>query len=226
MRNARGIAYIALGLTVAIAACHDSSAEPVHRVPAPASAAPHANVMDSRTPVPLTAMMATHQKRDMRDHLRVVQEITSALAKDDFDAIATSASRISWSEQQAAKCEHMGAGAPGFAVMGEQFHKTADQIGDAARHHDRPGVVQALDATLRACVGCHESYRQEIVANTPVVFPVLRELVGKKEYEELGEQFEDKEKAMLGDHGFDKAVADVAHLEQTFGLDDLAKPTA
>jgi cytochrome c553 len=110
-------------------------------------------------------MMAVHQKRDMRDHLRVVQEITAALSADDFAAIAASAARIGWSEQQAAKCKHMGAGAPGFAAMGEHFHKTADQISAAARRRDRPGVVHALNDTLQTCVTCHESYRQEITTD-------------------------------------------------------------
>lgn len=47
----------------------------------------------------------------------------------------------------------------------------------------------------------------------------------EKEYEELGDQFEDKETQALGDHGFEHAVDDVAKLEQAFGLDDLAKLT-
>jgi hypothetical protein len=119
--------------------------------------------MDSRTPLPLTEMMATHQKQEMRDHLRVVQEITVALTKDDFDAIAKSAARIGWSDQQAMMCKHMGAGAPGFAEVGEHFHKTAVTIAEAAKRHDRAGVTAALGATLQTCVGCHDTYRQEIV---------------------------------------------------------------
>jgi hypothetical protein len=111
-------------------------------------------------------MMANHQKRDMRDHLKVVQEITAALATEDFDAIATSASRIGWSDQQAAMCKHMGAGAPGFADLGERFHKTADTISAAARRRDRPGVVHALDDTLQMCTSCHSTFRQEITAAT------------------------------------------------------------
>ena len=62
-------------------------------------------------------MMANHQKQEMRDHLRVVQEITVALTKDDFDAIASSAARIGWSDQQAMMCKHMGAGAPGERAL-------------------------------------------------------------------------------------------------------------
>jgi hemerythrin-like domain-containing protein len=69
-------------------------------------------------------------------------------------------------------------------------------------------------------------YRPHAAREDTVLFPALRGLVGKKEYEELGEQFEGKETAMLGEHGFEKAVVDVARLEQAFGLDDLAKLTA
>jgi cytochrome c556 len=165
MKITHRIGYITLGLAAALAACRGSSAAPAKQdPPAPAAkSAPAANNMDSRTPLPLTAMMATHQKQEMRDHLRVVQEITAALTKDDFDAITKSAARIGWSEQQAMMCKHMGAGAPGFAEVGEHFHKTADTIAEAAKRHDHAGVTAALDATLRTCVGCHESYRQEIV---------------------------------------------------------------
>jgi hypothetical protein len=168
MKTVQLTRYLMLGWIIAFAACRDSSAAPANHGPAKGSAATAPGSTDSRTPVPLTAMMAAHQKRDMRDHLRVVQEITAALAKDDFNAIAASAARIGWSEQQAAKCKHMGAGAPGFAALGEHFHKTADQISDAARRRDRPGVVHALDVTLQTCIGCHESFRQEIVADAKV----------------------------------------------------------
>jgi hemerythrin-like domain-containing protein len=69
-------------------------------------------------------------------------------------------------------------------------------------------------------------YRPHAAREDTVLFPALRGLVGKHEYEELGEQFEDKETQMLGDHGFEHAVDEVARLEQTFGVDDLAKLTA
>jgi hypothetical protein len=58
-----------------------------------------------------------------------------------------------------------------------------------------------------------------------VLFPALRMLVGKREYEDLGEQFEAKETQLLGDHGFEHAVDDVARLERAFGVDDLARLT-
>jgi len=88
-------------------------------------------------------------------------------------------------------------------------------------------LADADRATLAAALRrFNHMYRPHAAREDTVLFPALRGLVGKKAYEELGEQFEDKEKAMLGDHGFEKAVEEVARLEQAFGVDDLAKLTA
>lgn len=156
-----------------LAGCNRTSpeAKPQAEPPAEQATAPHAAPasvavaasLDGRKPLPLTAMMANHQKQEMRDHLQVVQEIAIALGKDDFDAIATSAARIAWSDKQAMMCKHMGAGVPGFTELGEHFHRTADGIVAAAKKRDRAGVASALGTTLETCVGCHATYRQDIV---------------------------------------------------------------
>ncbi len=80
-----------------------------------------------------------------------------------------------------------------------------------------------LAATLRSF---NHMYRPHAAREDTVLFPAIRELVGAKAYAELGEEFEDKEKTVLGDHGFERAVDGVARLEHAFGLDDLAKLTA
>lgn len=79
-----------------------------------------------------------------------------------------------------------------------------------------------LAMTLRSF---NRMYRPHAAREDTVLFPELRGLVGAKAYEELGDEFEDKEKQMLGDHGFEHAVADVAKLEQAFEVDDLLKLT-
>jgi hemerythrin-like domain-containing protein len=84
-------------------------------------------------------------------------------------------------------------------------------------------LADADRATLASTL---HMYRPHAAREDTVLFPALRGLVGKKEYEEMGDQFEDKEKAMLGDHGFERAVEEVSRLEQAFGFDDLAKLTA
>jgi cytochrome c556 len=119
--------------------------------------------MDRRMPLPLLAMMAEHQKQNMREHLMAVQGIVAALGRDDMDGVAKAAGRIGYSESMRQMCEHMGAAAPGFTERALDFHRTADTIGEAARREDRPAVLTALDRTLQACVGCHAAYRQEVV---------------------------------------------------------------
>jgi cytochrome c556 len=135
--------------------CIDATAQD-HAMMAPADA-------DPRKPLPLTEMMAEHQKQNMRDHLAAVQAIVSALTRDDMAAVATATDRIGFSEAMGQMCEHMGAAAPGFNDLAVGFHRTADTIGLAAKAGDRAEVLAALDRTLQACVACHASYKQEIV---------------------------------------------------------------
>jgi hypothetical protein len=54
--------------------------------------------MDQRTPLPLPAMMAEHQKQNMREHLAAVQAIIAAISRDDMDGVAKAADRIGYSE--------------------------------------------------------------------------------------------------------------------------------
>lgn len=119
--------------------------------------------MDKRTPVPLTPMMAEHQKAMMRDHLQAVQEIVVGLTAEDWPQISGAAARLGTSPQTTMMCEHMGAGTPGFTERGLAFHTTADRIGVAAAAQDKAAVTSALGETLTACTACHDGYRQEIV---------------------------------------------------------------
>lgn len=119
--------------------------------------------LDERAPVPLLPMMANHQKETMRDHLVAVQEIVVGMSAQDFDAIEQSAKRLGTSAEMGSMCERMGAGAPGFTEQGLAFHRTADEIGDAARSHDMPRVASALGATLKTCTSCHASFKQHVV---------------------------------------------------------------
>jgi hemerythrin-like domain-containing protein len=80
-----------------------------------------------------------------------------------------------------------------------------------------------LATTLRAF---NHMYRPHAAREDTVLFPAIRALVGHKAYAELGEEFEAKETAVLGDHGFEHAVDEVSRLEHAFGVDDLAKLTA
>lgn len=80
-----------------------------------------------------------------------------------------------------------------------------------------------LAALLRAFT---RMYRPHADREDTVLFPALRGLVGPAAYAELGERFEEREREMLGERGFERAVEEVARLEAAFGLDDLGRLTA
>jgi hemerythrin-like domain-containing protein len=68
-------------------------------------------------------------------------------------------------------------------------------------------------------------YRPHASREDTVLFPAFHELVGGRAYRELGEKFEDEERRVLGESGFEGAVRQVAKLEAALGIDDLAKFT-
>jgi len=132
-------------------------------------ATPHAHAarlvdpLDQRIPVPLLPSMAAHQRENMRNHLAAVQEIIAAVSAGDFASVESSVARIGYSEEMGQMCTHMGAGAPGFTELALNFHHTADTISAAARTRDSAATLKAVSVTLQTCVGCHATYRQQIV---------------------------------------------------------------
>ena len=108
-------------------------------------------------------MMAWHQKQNMQDHLVAIQQITAALAHEDWDAVASAAGRIASSPQRQQQCEHMGSGADGFTARALDFHTRADAIAPAAASQDVQAVLAATSHTLEACTSCHATYRQDVV---------------------------------------------------------------
>jgi cytochrome c556 len=121
--------------------------------------------MDGRTPLPLTPMMANHQRQNMRDHLVAIQEIVRAAADEDFDGVEKAAGRIGSSPQMKQMCNHMGAGAEGFTEKALGFHETADGIIAAAEKEDYQGVMTATADTIGTCTSCHAQYKQKIVTD-------------------------------------------------------------
>jgi len=95
------------------------------------------------------------------------------------------------------------------------------QLGVPATAGNSAARARLLDA-LRKFI---RMYRPHEAREDTVLFPAFHELVGEKEYERLGEQFEEKEHELLGEKGFEKAVAEVGELEEALGVFDLAKFT-
>ena len=58
-----------------------------------------------------------------------------------------------------------------------------------------------------------------------ILFPGLRTILKPKQVEALGARMEEDEHKVLGDEGFEKAVAEVAGIEKALGIYDLTQFT-
>jgi hemerythrin-like domain-containing protein len=84
------------------------------------------------------------------------------------------------------------------------------------------GVSAELVAAMAAF---GRMYRPHAAREDTVLFPAFREVIGAGAYRDLGEQLEEDEHKRLGEHGFEKVVADVASIEHELGIDDLSRVT-
>jgi hemerythrin-like domain-containing protein len=58
-----------------------------------------------------------------------------------------------------------------------------------------------------------------------VLFPAFRKIVSRKEYNRLGEEFEDNEHKLFGENGFETVIQKVENIEKELGIYDLAQFT-
>jgi hemerythrin-like domain-containing protein len=68
-------------------------------------------------------------------------------------------------------------------------------------------------------------YRPHAAREDTVVFPQFHKILVGKEFDNLGDKFEDKEKQLFGENGFEKMVAAVAAIETRLGINSLDKFT-
>jgi hemerythrin-like domain-containing protein len=68
-------------------------------------------------------------------------------------------------------------------------------------------------------------YRPHAAREDTILFPALRTIVSEKEFDSLGEEFEEKEEKLFGEGGFEKIVAQVAELEKSLGIYDISQFT-
>jgi hemerythrin-like domain-containing protein len=91
-----------------------------------------------------------------------------------------------------------------------------------------PSTVSNPEAkkTLEACIsGFIRMYRPHKAREDTVLFPAFHSIISSKELDSLGDTFEDKERQLFGENGFEKIVEDVAALEKRMGILDLAQFT-
>jgi hemerythrin-like domain-containing protein len=104
-----------------------------------------------------------------------------------------------------------------------QQHQRGRQLTDDIVRRTGAAASTELAQVLRAFV---RMYRPHAAREETVLFPAFRDVVGRSAYQELGEQFEDKEHELFGENGFQNNVAEIARLESSLGIGDLARFTA
>lgn len=114
---------------------------------------------DARTPLNLPPMMAQHQKANMREHLKAVNEIVRYIGTKDFAMASTTAhEKLGLTAQMKQMCDNM----PNetFRTMALDFHQSGDALADVLKTKDTDKSLKALDTVLTKCTACHEMFRQ------------------------------------------------------------------
>jgi hemerythrin-like domain-containing protein len=68
-------------------------------------------------------------------------------------------------------------------------------------------------------------YRPHAAREDTVLFPAIRSVMTPKEFDEMGDRFEDKEHKLFGKNGFEGIVAKVAEMEKTLRIHSLSQFT-
>jgi len=68
-------------------------------------------------------------------------------------------------------------------------------------------------------------YRPHEAREDTILFPEFKTLITPKEYDELGDKFEDKEHELFGKEGFEAVIDQIAGIEKDLGIYDLAQFT-
>ncbi len=126
---------------------------------------PSVMAADARQKIDMPPMMQEHMLGNMRDHLRALQEIEAALAKNDLDKVADIAEqRLGLSSLEAHGAAHMAPYMPKpMQDIGTAMHRAASRLAQTAQEAAVKGnmapVQAGLAALLQQCVACHETYR-------------------------------------------------------------------
>lgn len=83
---------------------------------------------------------------------------------------------------------------------------------------DRARLADSLERFIRM-------YEPHEAREDTVLFPALRKIVTRHEYDALGEEFEKKEHQLFGEEGFEKMVDRVTVIEKQFGIYELGQFT-
>lgn len=91
--------------------------------------------------------------------------------------------------------------------------------------HGNPDIPSQRQKIKEIIHSFSRMYRPHAAWEDTVLYPAFRTVISPKEFDALGDQFEDKEQKLFGKDGFEKIVAEVAGIEKQLGLYDLTQFT-
>jgi|ERR1051325_4258902 hemerythrin-like domain-containing protein len=104
---------------------------------------------------------------------------------------------------------------------GRRLTDQISQLATAATLKDPVSAARLREAMRQF----NRMYSPHEAREDTVLFPALRSVVSKHEFDALGEEFEKKEHQLFGEDGFERIVERVASIEKALGIYDLAQFT-
>lgn len=107
--------------------------------------------------------------RGIMDQLGLdMQEVAGAIAREDWEAVAALAPRMTDHEEPPATekvriLAWLGTDALKFRGHDKQVGEDAVRMGQAAGEGDGEAVIDAFADVQRSCLACHQAYRQDFV---------------------------------------------------------------
>jgi hemerythrin-like domain-containing protein len=105
-------------------------------------------------------------------------------------------------------------------------HDRGREITEYVRTVTGKGTIGDAEAMARALETLVVMYENHAAREDTIVFPAWKAGLSDKQLREMSETFEDIEHRQFGKDGFDDALKQVAAVEETFGVTDLAQFTA
>lgn len=110
----------------------------------------------------------------------------------------------------------------------ESQHQAGRRVTDETLQVIRSGALNSkpehtkLRPLLEAFIRMYEPHEAR---EDTVLFPAFEKIMPEKEYRDLGEEFENQEKALFGEDGFDRIVSEIASIEKALDIYDLRQFT-
>jgi hemerythrin-like domain-containing protein len=117
-----------------------------------------------------------------------------------------------------------GGSAPGLTEILIQQHQRGREITDYILRVTQGGKLEAKNANPLAKVleSFVRMYRNHAAREDTIVFPAWKKALTAKEYDDMGDKFEDIEHEQFGEDDFEKAVREISDIEKALGFSDLA----